>query len=285
MSPQDPEAVTTREAPVVSQGMGDAHTLPRMEPVTRFFSADELLSRGEKVNPHGFGSGEFETVKQRLGSSPHAAAVPAWPDGRRGGPIQRNTLPIGTAAGATSEPPPPPKAPSPTARSASDEPVNLPYVWGPKLGTGAISLRHVVMALLAAALPVVFLAGPVLRARFAPHAPTTHTAAKNPKSTEAAAPAAPVTAAAAPSAPSPSPRSAGPVTSPTDMTSTVTTSPLRGQAAGHGPTPERAAIDAVAEGRYAVALDLYRKLMSEDPSRQSYRDAVRILTARLTAPQ
>lgn len=232
MTPQD-------EAPMFPP-FEEQPTLPRMEPVTQFFSADELRSRGEKVNPHGFGSGEFATVRQR------------------------KTLLIGTASGATSTPPTTLDATVPS-RNVATEPVQLPYVWGSKLRGGAISPRHIVLALLAVAVPVVFLEGPALRARYA-------TSATN--ATNATSATAPIPSATTPA--STTAVAAGAVTARSPVATAATSQ--------HGPTAERAAIDAVAEGRYAAALDLYRKLATEDPSRQSYRDAARILAARLTAP-
>jgi hypothetical protein len=48
-----------------------------------------------------------------------------------------------------------------------------------------------------------------------------------------------------------------------------------------GATLERIAVDAVGEGRYGAALDAYRRLAADQPSKEAYRDAVRILTDRL----
>ncbi|HEX4339121.1 MAG TPA: hypothetical protein VH062_24605 [Polyangiaceae bacterium] len=262
MTPQD-------EAPMFPP-FEEQPTLPRMEPVTQFFSADELRSRGEKVNPHGFGSGEFATVQQR------------------------RTLLIGTASGATSTPPPAPVATStpPTtldatvpSRNVANEPVQLPYVWGPKLRGGAISARHIVLAVLSVAVPVVFLAEPALHARYVAHHAATLPATTLPAAT---APAATLSAATANVATPTGTTTRAPAPSATNSSTTTgvvangATAKV-GAANSRGPTAERAAIDAVAEGRYAAALDLYRKLASEDPSRQSYRDAARILAARLTA--
>ncbi len=233
MTPQD-------EAPMFPP-FEEQPTLPRMEPVTQFFSADELRSRGEKVNPHGFGSGEFATVRQR------------------------KTLLIGTASGATSTPPTTLDA-NRAEPQRRDRAGAAPLRLGFEAPRGARSRRGTSCS---RSSPSPFRWCSSKARRSAPRYATSATNATNATSATAPIPSATTPASTTAVA-------AGAVTARSPVATAATSQ--------HGPTAERAAIDAVAEGRYAAALDLYRKLATEDPSRQSYRDAARILAARLTAP-
>jgi hypothetical protein len=91
-------------------------------------------------------------------------------------------------------------------------------------------------------------------------------------SAAASVPAAPI----ADAAPTPAPATSAPSSS----AAPVPTPPPR-PASSKEKTLERQAVDLVAEGDYAKAADLYRKLVAEDPTNPAYSEALRILQARL----
>jgi hypothetical protein len=245
--------------------------------VTRFFSADELMSRRDRLEQRGF-SNERPTIRG-LPVAPSAFAAPS----------SENRVDQQAAA------PPDASAAAVRRSPANDEPVDLPYLWARPSLLGrlrALPPRRVLMLLLVLlslyrvwVRPISFsprrahvtASRPVTVASKAPAKPTertiaTETAQPNPK--------APVGAATPPTASAVSP-TVTPVTPAPARVSAV------GPAAenGKGATLERIAVDAVGEGRYGAALDAYRRLAADEPSKEAYRDAVRILTERLARTQ
>jgi len=228
----------------------DAPTLLRVEPATRFVSADELFSRGEELNRRDPGSGKFERVT-------HSPGVPAV---ERARPVR--------------DPVPPAKL-----RSAASGPSDA-----------SVRRRRIIAIALASALS--FSGGLLLGARTPGNGPPAGPAVARPPRAANSLPPAPGAASGRSDAANRVATStlektgpgaaAGAPSSSMPASATPPESALRRETPGvHGATLQRAAVDAVVEGRYDAALGLYRRLAGDDPSRQAYRDAVNVLAARL----
>lgn len=107
------------------------------------------------------------------------------------------------------------------------------------------------------------------------HRPAASASAARPRpSAFASASAAPVLSAAAVATPADA--ATGVLSPPPPVSSTV----AKGER-----TPERRAVDAVAAGNFADALELYKGLAAAHPEVPAYTEAVRILEARAAAPR
>jgi hypothetical protein len=241
----------------------------RMEPITQFFSQDDLLTRGERVGERSLGSGAFETVKPRTGSSPFATALPLP------APVSTVTPTMGVTVPPVTPRSVPPIQAAP-GRVLDESSIHLPYMWSPRLkAPEGFSPPRVIMAVLLLLTMGLLLFRPQINARLAARRAAVAHAAEPHVSAVPVPVSVPVTA---PTATAPAVVATGLVAT----TNVVATPTPRAPAGTKGTTLERAAIDAVAEGRYAAALDMYRKLAADDPSQDSYKEASRILLERLT---